>query len=151
MKMKTTLIIAPSGSGKTFYSRSNEIGRDLDDLWEVANAYRQLKMAFGADWWKNPEHSPLKKKLLDQVTLPPGLWFTAEWRFGWRYPSIYVIVSDELLSERSQERRLRTGGQPSYTLEQAHSYNEFMRDIARKQNAVVVSSFESAIDIAKNR
>ena len=82
MSHATKFVVAPSGSGKTWFC--DQFGfRDADEIESVAEVYREAVYRFGNKWWERPRQANLVHDKLRAVfeviaNAEYGLVFTAE-------------------------------------------------------------------------
>ena len=144
-------ILAPSGSGKTYFvkNQSKKDWIDGDDLWIDANAQPQT------EWWTQGLDviNEIEKRcdVITEQAMKEGLWIIGASNY-WLMPNAIVLPPLSLNQEyiKKREKTNYDGGAKSDAINQLKSHREYMRKIARKNKIPIFKTISEATEYLKN-
>jgi hypothetical protein len=142
---KGFFILAPSGSGKTYFVR-NQAKKDWidgDDLWLATGA--QPKNEWWAEGLEVINEVEQKCDVVTKEAIKNGLWIIGASNY-WLMPNVIVLpdwkVNKQYIKHREENNY--DGGAKSDALDQVKNHRKYMKQIARKNKIPIFKTIESA-------
>lgn len=142
------LIIAPSGSGKTYWQRRQRFGvKDLDMHPDVQRLYRKVANRYGTEWWRSKKGIAYKdelfKLLAEKLRKDKSVYVSAEPNLPYE-KAVLVLPSPRTIHERSVKRHKLEPWFPVWTLREAQLIVDDYAYGARVTNTPIARSFDAA-------
>jgi len=155
-----TVVIAPSGAGKSVAVEQLKFGTDVDQLPHVHAVYRHLADMFGSKWWDNPKHihpkhigldNAFRKALRDKEPTP--LWTAEIGAFELLIKS-GVVAADEILlllpgplslTENQTARSTTSKRHPAFTIERNREIVKYFSQKAKQLGIRVIAEGDTQV------
>ncbi|MFA6184312.1 MAG: hypothetical protein WC682_04390 [Parcubacteria group bacterium] len=148
---KGFFILAPSGSGKTYFvkNQAKQDWIDGDEIWMATNAHPQT------NWWTEGidviNEVEQKSDIITKQAKEAGLWIMGASCY-WLMPDAIVLPDWSINKKYIKYREANNydGGAKSDALDQVKNHRKYMQKIARKNKIPIFKSIGEAVDYLKN-